>query len=94
MAQASQANAFDASSSQIHVEHDKKGRQFVIRLNGESNLYTLACQLANASSGGGVAFFACQHRCPAFIDNSGCLSKHRDVIHSVSLECHVFNSIC
>lgn len=56
MAQASQANAFDASSSQIHVEHDKKGRQFVIRLNGESDLYTLACQLANASSGDGVAF--------------------------------------
>ncbi|XP_075880031.1 protein NATD1 [Nelusetta ayraudi] len=34
MAQAAQANAFDASDSQIHVEHDKKGRQFVIRLNG------------------------------------------------------------
>uniref|UniRef100_A0A3Q3WG02 Protein NATD1 n=1 Tax=Mola mola TaxID=94237 RepID=A0A3Q3WG02_MOLML len=33
-AQASQAEAPDADSSQIHVEHDKKGRQFVIRLNG------------------------------------------------------------
>ncbi|KAF6734526.1 Protein NATD1 [Oryzias melastigma] len=29
-----QAHAFDASSSQIQVEHDKKRRQFVIRLNG------------------------------------------------------------
>ncbi|XP_032443683.1 protein NATD1 isoform X1 [Xiphophorus hellerii] len=29
-----QANSFDANSSQIQVEHDKKRRQFVIRLNG------------------------------------------------------------
>lgn len=36
MAQAAQANAFDASSSQIQVEHDKQRRQFVIRLNGKS----------------------------------------------------------
>lgn len=34
MAQASQAN-FDANNSQIRVEHDKKGRQFFIRLNGK-----------------------------------------------------------
>uniref|UniRef100_A0A3Q1H9X8 Protein NATD1 n=2 Tax=Anabas testudineus TaxID=64144 RepID=A0A3Q1H9X8_ANATE len=34
MAQAAQANAFDASNSQIQVEHDRKRRQFVIRLNG------------------------------------------------------------
>lgn len=33
-AQAAQANAFDANSPQIQVEHDKKRRQFVIRLNG------------------------------------------------------------
>ncbi|TMS14903.1 Protein NATD1 [Larimichthys crocea] len=33
-AQAAQANVFDATSSQIQVEHDKKRRQFVIRLNG------------------------------------------------------------
>uniref|UniRef100_A0A671VQV8 Protein NATD1 n=1 Tax=Sparus aurata TaxID=8175 RepID=A0A671VQV8_SPAAU len=30
----SQANVFDATNSQIQVEHDKKRRQFVIRLNG------------------------------------------------------------
>ncbi|MED6270620.1 Protein natd1 [Ameca splendens] len=29
-----QANVFEANSSQIQVEHDKKRRQFVIRLNG------------------------------------------------------------
>uniref|UniRef100_A0A8C7WS46 Protein NATD1 n=1 Tax=Oryzias sinensis TaxID=183150 RepID=A0A8C7WS46_9TELE len=29
-----QAHAFDTSGSQIQVEHDKKRRQFVIRLNG------------------------------------------------------------
>uniref|UniRef100_A0A3P8T980 Protein NATD1 n=2 Tax=Amphiprion TaxID=80969 RepID=A0A3P8T980_AMPPE len=34
MAQAAQANAFDVNNSQIQVEHDKKRRQFVIRLNG------------------------------------------------------------
>ncbi|KAF0032561.1 hypothetical protein F2P81_014851 [Scophthalmus maximus] len=34
MAQAAPANVFDASSSQIQVEHDRKRRQFVIRLNG------------------------------------------------------------
>uniref|UniRef100_A0A8P4KCQ9 Protein NATD1 n=2 Tax=Dicentrarchus labrax TaxID=13489 RepID=A0A8P4KCQ9_DICLA len=34
MAQAAQANAFDPNTSQIQVEHDKKRRQFVIRLNG------------------------------------------------------------
>uniref|UniRef100_A0AAQ4PN80 Protein NATD1 n=1 Tax=Gasterosteus aculeatus aculeatus TaxID=481459 RepID=A0AAQ4PN80_GASAC len=33
MAQAAQANVFDANSSQIQVEHDKRRRQFVIRLN-------------------------------------------------------------
>uniref|UniRef100_A0A669BPX9 Protein NATD1 n=1 Tax=Oreochromis niloticus TaxID=8128 RepID=A0A669BPX9_ORENI len=31
---AAQANAFDANNSPIRVEHDKKRRQFVIRLNG------------------------------------------------------------
>lgn len=40
MAQASQANV-DAGNSQIRVEHDKKGRQFFIRLNGK--FPTLAC---------------------------------------------------
>ncbi|XP_029364615.1 protein NATD1 [Echeneis naucrates] len=34
MAQAAQSNAFDANNAQIHVEHDRKRRQFVIRLNG------------------------------------------------------------
>ncbi|XP_068192900.1 protein NATD1 [Antennarius striatus] len=34
MAQAAQANALDATNSQIQVEHDKKRQQFVIRLNG------------------------------------------------------------
>ncbi|XP_042360902.1 protein NATD1 isoform X2 [Plectropomus leopardus] len=34
MAQAAQANVFDANNAQIQVEHDKKRRQFVIRLNG------------------------------------------------------------
>ncbi|XP_007562902.1 protein NATD1 [Poecilia latipinna] len=33
-AKMAQANSFEASSSQIQVEHDKKRRQFVIRLNG------------------------------------------------------------
>lgn len=43
MAQAAQANVFDATNSQIQVEHDKKRRQFVIRLNGELDMSTLAC---------------------------------------------------
>ncbi|PWA33199.1 hypothetical protein CCH79_00013582 [Gambusia affinis] len=33
-AKMAQANSFEANSSQIQVEHDKKRRQFVIRLNG------------------------------------------------------------
>ncbi|XP_047215781.1 protein NATD1-like, partial [Girardinichthys multiradiatus] len=33
-AKMAQANVFEANSSQIQVEHDKKRRQFVIRLNG------------------------------------------------------------
>lgn len=45
MAQAAQTNAFDANNSPIRVEHDRKRRQFVIRLNGEFNMQTLACQL-------------------------------------------------
>lgn len=37
MAQAAQVNVIDANSTPIHVEHDKKRRQFVIRLNGKLN---------------------------------------------------------
>ncbi|KAG7266668.1 hypothetical protein CRUP_038056 [Coryphaenoides rupestris] len=34
MAHGSQVNALEINNSPIHVEHDKKRRQFVIRLNG------------------------------------------------------------
>ncbi|KAK7939725.1 hypothetical protein WMY93_003051 [Mugilogobius chulae] len=34
MAQAAQTSPVDVNNSQIRVEHDKKRRQFVIRLNG------------------------------------------------------------
>uniref|UniRef100_A0A3B5A573 Protein NATD1 n=1 Tax=Stegastes partitus TaxID=144197 RepID=A0A3B5A573_9TELE len=41
MAQAAQANAFDANNTQIQVEHDKKRRQFVIRLNSHDRAVLL-----------------------------------------------------
>lgn len=56
MAQAAQANAFDASDSQIHVEHDKKGRQFVIRLNGMWESGVLAGLMLARSPVGAAAF--------------------------------------